>query len=161
MEMESSLRYEVIMQILQYSLKRAYIYRGLVGGGRGQELYKQQMALSKSLYDIYQAKAVDRMKLLPFEAMSSNVLSMLLTRPGLFGLDLNIDQRSRIFRSMMNEQKIAQYAYLMSGQILSALCADADVDFNSAFPMPVGTEELRQKLMQQMNKNGDSGKPKK
>jgi hypothetical protein len=94
-----------MMQLMQYSLKRAYLYRGLMGGDRGQGLYKQQMSFAQSLYSLYQSKAVERLRLLPFEAISSNALAMLITRPGLFGLSLNVDQRSRIFRSMMNEQK--------------------------------------------------------
>ncbi|HNX26370.1 MAG TPA: hypothetical protein PKK48_03095 [Phycisphaerae bacterium] len=150
-EMESQLRHEVVMQILTYSLKQAYVYRGLIGGSRGQELYKKQMTFSKNIYDIYQTKAVVRMKLLPFEVVASNVLARLIVRPGLFGLSLDVDQRSNIFRSMSNEQELAQYTYLMTKPILMSLCKDAGVDFDTAFPMPAGTEELRQKLMRKMN----------
>jgi hypothetical protein len=49
----------------------------------------------------------------------------------------------------------------MSRPILERLFKDEGVDFPTAFPMPAGTEELRQKLMQRMSKEKTLETPKK
>ncbi|MBN1555083.1 MAG: hypothetical protein JXA11_10075 [Phycisphaerae bacterium] len=142
-EEKGNLRMVVVNQLLQYTLKRAYIARGL----RGDEtLYKNRFEYARRILDSYQAKAVERLKSDPFVDVAAYNLTFLLGNPRQFGLDLSISRRSDIYLSMRDQPKILLPVYVSLEREFQRYCSAEGLDPKVAFPPPPGLEAYREEL---------------
>jgi hypothetical protein len=145
---EGSLRYPVTMQLLQFTLKRAYIARGLSGN---EEEFRRQFDYAVRIFSAYQNAANERMKIPgTFQDVAGRVLQFLIGRPRIFGLTLSVGDRSDIYLSMRDQPAILVRVYHSLESLLRALSQQEGVDFETAFPPPPGLEEFRRQLRQRM-----------
>ena len=148
---EGNMRYVVVQEMLQYIFKRAYISRGLRGD---QGTYGKQFTLAKRIYEDYQKGAVERNKLAKFEYLAPIPLQMLLSNPRQLGLSLSLNQRSDIYLSMQDKPEILRPVYLSlvySGYIPKQ-CREENIDFNKAFPKPVGFDDYAREVIEKARK---------
>jgi len=138
-----SLRYVVALELMTASLKRAFVSRGLYDN---EAAYRRQMALANRIYKVYEAQAVERMKLPgEFQQFAGNVLWRLLGHPAVFGLSLTLEQRSDIYLSMADQPGVQMPAYIMLERQFKNLCKAQGLDPAKAFPPPPGLAEYRKK----------------
>ncbi|MBN1943138.1 MAG: hypothetical protein JW849_07570 [Phycisphaerae bacterium] len=138
-----NLRSVVVQQLLQYSLKRAFLARGL----RGDEtLYKNRLGYARRIAESYQAEAVERLKLPPFTKIASQLLTFLLERPRALGADLSISQRSDIYLSMRDQPEILVRVYHRLEGLFQMFCRAEGLDPKVAFPPPPGLKAFREEL---------------
>jgi hypothetical protein len=139
-EETGNLRYVNVLKILPFSLKRAYLARGL----RGDEaLYKSRIAYAKRISAGYQSKAVGRLKLPSFTDIAAELLTILLQRPRALGVDLSIRQRSDIYLSMQDQPDILVRVYDQLERTFQLFCRIEELDPKVAFPPPPGLEAYR------------------
>lgn len=152
-EETGNLRYVVVQQLLQYSLKRAFLARGL----RGDEaLYKNRFEYSRRIAEGYQAKAVERLKLPPFTDIAAQLLAFLLERPRALGVDLSIPQRSDMYLSMQDQPEILVRVYHQLEQPFQLFCRIEGLNPKVAFPPPPGLDEFREKLRSQFQRRPEN-----
>jgi hypothetical protein len=145
---DGSLRYVVALELMTTALKRAFISRGLYDN---EAAYRRQMSLAGRIYKIYEAKAVDRMKLQgKFHQFAGNVFRGLLGRPRIFGLSLNLVQRSDIYLSMADQPEVQMPAYISLERLFKELCKAQHLDPAKAFPPPPGVAEYRKKQQREV-----------
>jgi hypothetical protein len=141
-------RYSVAVLLLQFSLKRAYLDRGLRSD---EQAYRDRLRYAVRVYDAYQKKSVDRLKLPePFSAVAASVLLNLLGRPQLFGVNLSLLDRSAVYNALRDQPDIQRPAYHVLEGFLRRQCDDEGVRFGRAFPAPPGLEAYRNELRRKM-----------
>jgi len=144
---QGNLRYVVVLEMLQYIFKRAYIARGLRAD---QRTYGNQFRLAKRIYGDYQKGAVERNKLPKFEALAPIPLQMLLSNSRQLGLSLSLSQKSDIYLSMQDKPEILRPVYLslVYGGYIPKQCREENIDFNKAFPKPVGFDAYAKEVIE-------------
>lgn len=152
---QPDLRYDTVMPVMEMAIKRALLARGGYGH---DDLGQGRFRFARRLYDLYQSKAVTRMKLVPFEQIVARLLANLLARPQAMGVVLDLQQRSQLFSVMASQPRIQQMAYHATRSILRRLCEAEGIDFEKAFPTPAGYERYLQDL-QQMPQTRDQADP--
>ncbi len=156
MTQEGSPRYVVVKELLDSTLKRAFISRGLYDN---EAEYRKQLSLALRIYKAYQNKAVDRMKMHPdFNFIAGIFLMELLQNPRKFGLSLDLQQLSDIYTAMNDQPQMQIPAYLRLEIPFKRFCDAEKLDMNKAFPKPPGLEEYRKKLQEKLVKpTGQNG----
>lgn len=144
---DSTIRYVIVLELMQFTLKRAMIARGIADN---PEEYQQRMAFAVRLHNFYQKDATTRLKLLPMRDMTAMMLSNLMIRPRVFGVALTIEQRSDIYLAMQDQPEILVRVYHRIEPVLRRLCKENDLNFEAAFPPPPGLDAFRQQLKQRM-----------
>jgi hypothetical protein len=122
-----------------------------MGDAESMAEYRQMLAYSLRVYNIYQGGAVDRNKIEPFEDIAASILADLLVEPRDVGLDtlLPLSARSGLYNSLRAEwPTLLPMVYDFVARPLKMQCTLAGVDFDKAFPVPDGLEEYRAKRSQ-------------
>ena len=150
MQRNPNLRLPIAMQLLQYTLKRAYVARGLRGDPK---LFRNRFQYAIKIYNAYQGKSNERMQLpAKFETVAADMLTNLLARPKVFGLSLSVSDRSDIYLSMQDKPEILVRVYHRLQRLLRVLCNADGLDFAKAFPAPPGLKEYERQLQKKMTR---------
>lgn len=144
-----NLRYAVMLQMLTYSLKRAFLARGLYGD---EKLYANRFAYARRLLESYRAKAVERLQLPPLVDLAASVLSRLLASPGELGVSLTLPQRSDLYLSLRDQPEILVRVYHSLEGLFQMYCRAEGLDPKVAFPPPPGLEEFRLRLREEFQR---------
>ncbi|NBB94196.1 MAG: hypothetical protein GVY16_00455 [Planctomycetes bacterium] len=145
---DPDLRYDLVIQLMQLSLKRALLARGVYGH---EDVWQGRYSFAGRLYKAYQEQAVERMKLPEsYDWVVADVLAKLLAQPRVFGVSLTLQQRSRLFAVMQDRPLVQAMAYHGARRPLQQLCQIEGVDFAQAFPEPPGYQEWLQRQQERM-----------
>jgi hypothetical protein len=145
---DPNLRYDVVIELMQLSLKRALLARGVYGH---EDVWQGRYNFAGRLYKAYQDQAVERMKLPEsFDWVVADVLGKLLAQPRIFGVSLTLQQRSRLFAVMQDRPVVQAMAYHVARRPLQQLCQIQGIDFAKAFPEPRGYREWLQRQQERM-----------
>ena len=156
MQRETYIQYPVVNQLLQFTLKRAYVARGLRGD---DNLFRNRFQYAIKIYNAYQKQSTGLTQLpQKFEIVAANMLTHLLARPRVFGLSLSVDDRSDIYLSMQDQPRILVRVYHQLQRLLRALCNAEGLDFAKAFPAPPGLKDYEEELQQKMNRQSPEKK---
>jgi hypothetical protein len=137
-------QYDMVIQLLQLSLKRAMLGRAIYGH---EDVWEGRYRFARILYQQYQQEAVDRMKLPgDFQWIVAQVLARLLAQPQIFGVNLTLQQRSRLLAAMDDQPRAQAMAYHMVRGTLARLSALEGVDFEQAFPQPRAYEQYLREI---------------
>lgn len=147
MKQEYSLRYVIAKQLMEYSLKRAFIALGLRGD---EETFTQQRNFAQQIYKTYQENAVGRMRFRQsIEELAVIVGRNLLAQPGIYGLNLSPGQRSDIYLALRREPEVQLRVYDILEQFFQRFATRSDLKMEVAFPRPPGLEAYRRRLRQE------------
>ena len=105
--------------------------------------YRASLGYAMRVYRIYEPEAPERLKIGPWHQHVARILAPMLVRPRSIGMYLSLPARHRIYTSLDNKIKLELYDYV--GPALRRQCDQAEprLDFNKAFPAPVGLQEHR------------------
>lgn len=139
---EGTPRYSIAQQLLLYTLKRAYLARGLYND---EAEFQKRFEYARRIYRTYQDNAVERLKFPgDFRLVAARSLALLLGNPQQLGLSLSLADRSDLYRAMEDQPavQVPVWADVRLRQFLQALCRAQNVSFTSAFPEPPGVQEF-------------------
>jgi len=141
------IRYMVAQQLVQVSMKRAYLARGLADDSAE---YAARAKFALRVYQLFQKAAVKRMHLAAFEDIAANTMIRLLGQPRSFGLSLTVAQRSDIYLAMGDQPKILVRVYHRLERLFQNLAKADGLDPAKAFPAPAGLTAYRKSLRETM-----------
>lgn len=151
MQEDIRLRYNVALAGIQFSLKRAILVRAIQ---KNPDRFKELFQYAEKMYRIYQANAVERLKLRQsFPMMAGQVLSRLIAQPGVFALNLSTAERIELYQSFSDVPKMQVVAYHYAEPVMRRLAQKAGLEFSQAFPKPVGLDEFRRAIQEKMRKD--------
>ncbi|MBT3277776.1 MAG: hypothetical protein HN370_00170 [Phycisphaerales bacterium] len=142
-------RYEIAQPVMELSIRRALVLRGLYSNKKG---YDKTMKFARRLHAIYQQSSTPGNRLEPFDKITVNVLITLLSRPEVYGMTLDIDQRSDLYQTMNDTPRLQAYIYHYMEQFLGALCYQTGKSMKAAFPKPANYEALMEEYRQLLRK---------
>ncbi len=116
----------------------------LVAANRPEDAGKS-LRYAMMVYTMYKGDVTaDRMKQAEFLSMLAVVVREVLIRPECLGFDIPLVDRSRVYRSLNENIRVAVYDDISI--YLRPLCDEKNYDFDKAFPMPEGLKKYREEL---------------
>ncbi|MFB3892703.1 MAG: hypothetical protein ACE15C_11840 [Phycisphaerae bacterium] len=102
--------------------------------------YEYYKAYAMAVYDLYQKNAVPRNKFSwTFDEEAATILHDLLVEPRIYGYNITLAARSRLYRAVAGDAQspdIAKLLYDNAAPYLKEDCGDANVPFETYFPVP-------------------------
>ena len=112
--------------------------------------YRRSLLFSKQVYDTYQARAPARNRFPGLEIFARDVLTDLLAEPRMSGYNISMQSRIQLYGLVGQVWPgLEVLVYDLVAAPLKEQCDSEGLDFQRAFPPPMGLEEYRRELERQ------------
>ncbi|RPI64437.1 MAG: hypothetical protein EHM48_00835 [Planctomycetaceae bacterium] len=127
------------------------------------QTYNEMYDFAKGVYDRFQADAVDRNKLAPFNEICASILAQLMVEPRELGYELallpspqNADRgdRQNLYSQLMTlhpELLAMIYDFISGNPDMVKQCEMRGIQFQKAFPPPPGLDAWRKEMEKRLN----------
>ncbi|MFP4104807.1 MAG: hypothetical protein ACLFVU_01860 [Phycisphaerae bacterium] len=143
----------VARNLIYSSLAYAF-WRRSQGDAEG---YDDRYQFALKVYNAYMEKAHERISLAPWDVEAGRVLTGILVDPGVYGYNISLIDRSRLYR--VSPPELQRWAYLRGGRALARLSEmhRPKLDFRKAFPKPPGFDAFLEEMRRRMQPVSNGG----
>ncbi len=145
-------RHAVARQQITTALQTAFYRLSL----NDMDAFRRNLRYARKVNRIYMydtGKVPQRMKLPPFDQQAAPVLATMLLQPGAFGYPLTLESRIMMYNALAIEwPRLQVMVYDFVSPTLKQQCADAELNFDKAFPQPSGLKQFRLERSRLLNR---------